>query len=119
MTNLCHIKSLQVVFIFFLCLVKTKGLEGRRTVIASRFHKISGRVGEKKGKLFYLFSLLSSVFAFFFFFPKRGSSLCLSSHSYIVRKHFGPFFSFLQYSNKTQNDTLGQVVLTAMKTNTL
>lgn len=91
MTNLYHIKSLQVIFIFFLCLVKTKGLEGRRTIIVSRFRKISGRVGKKKGKLFYLFSLLSFCF---FFFSKRESSLCLSSHSYIVQKHFGPFFFF-------------------------
>lgn len=90
MTNFCHIKSLQVVFIFFLCLVKTKGLEGKRTVIASRFHKISGRVGKKRVS----FSISFPFFLLFFFFPKRGSSLCLSSHSYIVQKHFGPFFFF-------------------------
>lgn len=88
MTNFYHIKSLQVIFIFFLCLVKTKGLEGRRTVIVSRFRKISGRVGKKRVSFSISFPFFLSVF----FFSKRESSLCLSSHSYIVQKHFGPFF---------------------------
>jgi len=94
MTNLCHIKSLQVVFIFFLCLVKTKGLEGRRTVIASRFHKISGRVGKKKGKLFYLFSLLSSVFAFFFFFSQKRKLIMFKLPQLYSPKTFWSFFFF-------------------------
>ena len=91
MTNLCHIKSLQVIFIFFLCLVKTKGLEGRRTVIASRFHRISVRVGKKRIRFSISFPFFLLLLLLFF---KRGSSLCLSSHSYIVQKHFVPFFFF-------------------------
>lgn len=67
MKNFYHIKSLQVIFIFFLCLVKTKGLEGRRTVIVSRFRKISGRVGKKRVSFSISFPFFLSVF----FFPKE------------------------------------------------
>lgn len=91
MTNLYHIKSLQVIFIFFLCLVKTKGLEGRRTIIVSRFRKISGRVGKKKGKLFYLFSLLSFCF---FFFQKRKLIMFKLPQLYSPKTFWSFFFFF-------------------------
>lgn len=48
MTDLCHITSLQVIFILILCSVKSKGLGVvRGAASASRFHGISGKVGGK------------------------------------------------------------------------
>ena len=114
MINLCHTKSLQVIFVSFLCLVITKGLEGRRTVIASRFHRISVRVGKKRIR----FSISFPFFLLLLFFQKRKLIMFKLPQLYSP-KTFWSFFFFLQYSNKTQNDTLGQVVLTATKTNTL
>ena len=69
MTDLCHIKSLQVIFIFILGLVKTKGLGdgGRRMAIASRFHRINGRLREKS------FSIFLFLFFFLFLFSKEGT----------------------------------------------
>ena len=88
MTNFCHIKSLQVVFIFFLCLVKTKGLEGKRTVIASRFHKISGRVGKKRVS----FSISFPFFLLFFFFPQKRKLIMFKLPQLYSPKTFWSFF---------------------------